>query len=201
MAIYDFDTLCASLAKWLHRDDLTDIIPDFITLAEEKMSADIDSKMMEVRVVSSADSQYILLPPDLLEMRRLVMLSDPSVVLQYVTPDQVSADFSLSLTGRPRVFTVIGGQIQLAPIPDAPYDVELTYKQRIPAVSGDAGHTTNWLLTNYPSVYLYGSLIQAQPYMVDDTRTQTFAALYATAVAAINSIEWYSGSTMRVRAR
>lgn len=201
MAISDFDTLCSALAKWLHRDDLAGVIPDFITLAEEKMSADIDSKRMEVRVVDTVDSQYINLPDDLLEMRRLVILDDPAVVLQYVTPDQISSDYPFASSGQPRVFTVIGGQAQLAPVPDTAYSIELTYKQKIPPVSAAAGKTTNWLLTSNPSVYLYGALIQAQPYMINDERLATFAALYKTVIDAINSVDWYSGSTMRVRAR
>ena len=38
-----------------------------------------------------------------------------------------------------------------------------------------------WLLLDAPDVYLYGTLIQSAPYLQDDARTQTWAALYAAA--------------------
>jgi len=44
-----------------------------------------------------------------------------------------------------------------------------------------ATDATNWLLTNHPGVYLYGSLIEAEPYLVNDTRIKLWASLYKDA--------------------
>ncbi|MES2040472.1 MAG: hypothetical protein V4495_21850 [Pseudomonadota bacterium] len=96
-------------------------------------------------------------------------------------------------------FSVIGQQLQLAPIPDAAYQLELTYQQRIPALS--TINTTNWLLAAFPNVYLYAALCAAQPFIMNDARISTFEKLYLQSVDAINSIDWYSGSTMQVRAK
>lgn len=201
MAITDYASLQASLANWLHRSDLTAMIPDFIALAEAKLSSDLDARSMEARttLTATAGNAYLTLPTDMLEMRRLLLQTDPVIPLKYATPDQIAADYSMSSTGRPAVFAVIGGQLQLAPIPDSAYSIELTYQQRVPALSGT--NTTNWLITNWPNAYLYGALCAAQPYIVNDARLPTFQALYQEAVEGINGIDWYSGSTMRVRAR
>lgn len=201
MAITDYASLQTAVATWLHRTDLTAQITDFISLAEAKLSSDIVSRAMETRTVltATAGDAYLTLPTDMLEMRRLVLQTDPSIVLKYATPDQIASDYPLSLSSRPSVFAVIGGQLQLAPTPDSNYSIELTYLQRIPALS--VSNTTNWLLSNWPNAYLYATLCAAHPYIINDERLGLFQALYNEAVAGINSIDWYSGSTMRVRAR
>ena len=201
MAITDYTTLQASIASWLHRADLTAQIPDFICLAESKLSSDLDARPMETRAALTTvlGNAYVTLPTDMLEMRRLLLQTDPAIPLQYETPDQLSVMYGASTTGRPSVFTVIGGELQLAPIPDAVYALELTYQRRIPALSDS--NTSNWLLTSFPNAYLYGAFCAAQPYLVNDARLAMFQALYKEAVNGINSVDWYSGSTMRVRAR
>lgn len=200
MAISDYGSLVTAVSNWLHRSDLAAQVPDFITLAELQMNSDIDSRAMESRTIltTTAGNEYITLPTDMMEMRRLLLQTSPTVTLKYVTPDEISSDYATGRTDQPRVFAVIGGQVQLAPIPDAAYTIELTYKQRIPPLS--ASSTTNWLITAWPNAYLYGALLAAQPYIVNDARLPTFEAMYRKAIDGINSIEWYSGSTMRVRA-
>jgi hypothetical protein len=119
--------------------------------------------------------------------------------LSYRSPDELSIDYAANSSGQPVVFTVIGGNVELAPIPDAVYSLELTYQQRIPALS-DASNT-NWLLTNWPNAYLYASLLAAMPFIMNDARLAVWGQLYAQAVDGINSVDWYSGSTMKVRNR
>ena len=201
MAITDYASLKTALATWLHRSDLTAMIPDFIALAEAKMTCDLDSRSMETRVnlTTVPGNAFLALPADMVEMRRLVLETEPACVLKYASPDQIDADYPLSSSSRPAVFAVIGGDIQLAPIPDSAYTLELTYQQRIPSLS-DA-NPTNWLLTKWPNAYLYCALCAAQPFIANDERLVTFQALYKEAVKGINSVNWYSGSTLRVRAR
>jgi hypothetical protein len=199
MSIVDYASLQVSVASWLHRADLTAQIPDFIMLAEAKLNGDVESRSMEQRtpLTTIAGNPYVTLPSDMLEMRRLLLQADRNTPLDYVTPDQMSAEYQTTTTDKPRVFTVIGNQVQFGPAPDAAYTVELTYLQRIPALS--AANSTNWLITTNPNAYLYGALVAAQPFIANDERTVTFQALYKEAVDQINGIDWYSGSTMRIR--
>lgn len=200
-AITDYASLQTAVASWLHRTDLAPFIADFIALAEARMSSDIAARPMDVRtsLVTTAGSAYVSLPVDMLEMRRLILSADPVIALRYESPDQLLADRTGSVSGRPVKFSVIGPQLQLAPVPDASYTLELTYQQRIPALSSI--NTTNWLLTAFPNVYLYAALCAAQPFIMNDARIPTFEKLYLQSVDAINSIDWYSGSTMQVRAK
>ena len=201
MSISTYSELKTAVANWLHRSDLTAHIPDFITLAEAQLSADITSRAMEARttLTCTAGDAWVTLPSDMIEMRRLLVNRPDGTVLplRYVTPDEITNDFALQESGLPVVFTVIGSQAQLARTPDTDYTLELSYIQKIPALS-DA-NPTNWLLTKFPNVYLHGALMQAQPFMQDDARMPIFEKLLLQGIAAINNIDWYSGSTMTVR--
>ncbi|WP_213941190.1 hypothetical protein [Pseudomonas sp. dw_612] len=201
MSITNYSELQASVASWLNRGDLTANIPDFITLAEAQLCTDLKTRAMEAKttLVTVAGVNSVSLPTDMLEMRRLQVLGTYNQPLSYRSPDEISVDFSSNTAGQPVVFTVIGGNIELAPIPDAVYSLELTYQQRIPALS--ASNITNWLLSAWPNAYLYASLLAATPFIMNDARIGTWAQLYSQAVNSINGVDWYSGSTMTVRAR
>lgn len=201
MSISTYSDLQTSLANWLHRSDLTALIPDFIALAEAKLSGDLQARSMEVRttLTTTAGNAYVTLPTDMLEMHRLTVQSDPVYVLSYRSPDELQQDYPYTTTGKPAVFAILGSEMQLAPIPDSAYTLELTYKQKIPALSNS--NTSNWLLAQWPNAYLYGALCAAQPYIANDQRLQTFQALYQEAVDGINGIDWYSGTTMKVRTK
>lgn len=201
MAITDYASLQAAVSNWLHRSDLTAQIPDFIALAEARLSADLVARPMEISttLTVTAGNAYVTLPSDMLEMTRLVLQSNPRLALKYASADELIADYPTDTPGQPVIFAVIGNQAQLAPVPDSGYTLELIYQQRIPALSNSS--TTNWLITNWPNAYLYGALVAAQPFIVNDTRLPMFQQLYQQAVEGINGIDWYSGSTMTVRAR
>jgi hypothetical protein len=201
MSITTYAELQASVASWLNRGDLTASIPDFITLAESQLSRDLKARQMEAKTTISTviGTNTVALPTDMLEMRRFLVAGSYNQPLSYRSPDEQSIDFSANSSGQPIVFTVIGANAELAPIPDAVYSLELTYRQRIPALS--ITNTTNWLLTNWPDAYLWASLLAATPFIMNDVRLPVWTQLYAQAVTGINDVDWYSGSTMKVRAR
>lgn len=206
MALATYSDLQASVASWLHRTDLTAIIPDFIVMAEAKMNGDLTARPMEARVTltcvpgSTVTARYVALPTDMLEMKRLTLMNEPATVLEYRSPDELVEESSYLLTaGKPIKFTVIGSNIELAPPPDSAYSLELVYKQQLPALS--VSNTTNWLLTVNPSAYLFASLVASVPYTQNQGNYQLWNAEYQKAIEVTNSIDWYSGSTMRVKAR
>ncbi|MDB5541980.1 MAG: hypothetical protein JWQ89_3707 [Devosia sp.] len=204
--ITDYTSLQAEIASWIHRSDLSASIPTFISMAEAKMNGDLESRSMEVRVTlvcnpdGTLNARLVTLPNDVLEMRRLLLMNEPAVVLEYKSPDQLVADNGFQLSpGCPLDFTVIANSIELSPPPDKAYPLELVYKQRLPVLSGT--NTTNWALLQNPNLYLFGALLASVPFTKNTTDAPTFAAEYQKAVETVNLIDWYSGSTMRVRAR
>ena len=201
MSITNYSEFQASVASWLNRGDLSASVPDFITLAETQLNTDLKARAMDAKVTLSTvvGTNTVALPTDMLAMRRLQVSGTYNQPLSYRSPDEISIEFSDNTSGQPVVFTVIGSNIELAPIPDAIYSLELTYQQKIPALSGS--NTTNWLLTSWPNAYLYAALLAATPFIMNDARIATWAQLYAKAIEGINNVDWYSGSTMKVRAR
>jgi len=195
-----YSNLKTAIAGWLHRADLTSAIPDFIGIGEQRMNNDCKARDMETTttLTTSAGTATVATPTDLVETRRITLTTDPYTVLAYWAPEKFAKDFPASWTGTPQAYTSYGGYYQIGPLPDATYTLSLVYAQRIPALSDT--NTTNWLLTKWPYAYLYASLVSSAPYLRDDARIATWEAMYQQAMKDINSIDWFSGNTPRVRA-
>jgi hypothetical protein len=106
-----------------------------------------------------------------------------------------------SAAGKPQYYTVVGSQLEFIPTPDTQYEGELTYYAKIPALSDS--NTSNWLLTYAPDLYLYGALIEAEPYLKNDERVGLWGELYLRVVADIEVADERASvaSTPLVRAR
>jgi len=73
-----------------------------------------------------------------------------------------------------------------AAIPDFISLTEAKLKRRYKDFSPlSASNANNWILTSYPDVYLYGALLEASPYLVEDERVNVWAQLYAAAVGTL----------------
>jgi hypothetical protein len=201
MAITTYAELQSSIASWLNRSDLTSVIPDFISLAETNMERSIRHWRQEKRATATIDTQYSALPADYLEGIRFNLDGDQRLIEMITSADMQRKRYANADTsGSPRYFSVTGGQLEVFPTPDSNYTGELYYYSTIDALSDS--NTSNWVLQYYPDVYLYGALVHSAPYLVDDARTQTWAALFSAAVNAINSESEkakFSGSGLRLK--
>ena len=70
------------------------------------------------------------------------------------------------------------------PTPDAAYPVEILYYELPPLL--DNTNQTNWLSEYAPNLLLYGSLVEATPFVKDDQRVQLWQSYYDRALAALN---------------
>jgi hypothetical protein len=182
MALTTYAELKTSIGDWLNRSDLTSVIPDFISLAEAQIERTLRARQMIVRANASFDAQYGAVPSDFLETKSLKLTStNPQTPLEFLSIDaldQKAAEYTAS--GKPKFFGVVGGQLRIVPTPDSTYTTELTYYAKLSKLS--TSNTSNWLLSSSPDIYLYGSLLQAAPYLQDDARIQTWATLYERAL-------------------
>ena len=203
MAITTYDELKASIATWLNRDDLTSVIPDFISLAESSINRDLRHYKMVQRSNATLDSRYVQVPEDWLETMRFSITSgttfriEPTSIDDLVQLRQQSRDQS----GRPRFYANVGNEIEVFPTPDAEYQMQLMYYGKTPALSGTNSY--NWLLQDAPDAYLYGALVQSAPYLQDDARTQVWASLYSNAIQSLQKSSdetRFAGSGLRMRA-
>ena len=173
--------LLASVADFLNRSDLTATIPDFIRLAEADMNRKLRTRLMTGNVTASVNSEYEVVPSDF--AGSISMQSSTGQPLREMSPGALNqAKYEAnSPTGPPTAYAVVNGAFQFLPAPNAALTISMTYYQRIPALSAGA----NWLFTNHPDVYLYGSLVAAAPYLQDDARTSIWGGLYQNAIDSI----------------
>ena len=206
MALSTFTELKDAVADWLDRSDLTARIPDFITLAEARVNRDLRIRAMEVRstMTTTAGKQYFNLPTNYIQMRNIQLNTNPVTPLEYITPEMLDRLYGSSTTGKPRAYTLIGDEIQLSPIPDSTYSLEMAFYEKFaPLGDGTGGSVvSNWLTSNAPDVLLYGSLLEAEPFIKNDERIGLWVNAYNSAVTKIQSADArdrHSGSAMRVR--
>jgi|TARA_Y100000361_G_scaffold152961_1_gene173615 hypothetical protein len=178
MAISTYSELKTAIANWLDRSDLTDVIPDFIALAETRHKRDFKIRRMETRVTANtiADTEYYTLPDDYIAMRNIKLNTDTKTPLEFLTPEIMDRLQAGSSVGKPKAYSIKGNTIQLRPIPDGVYEIEIAYYKTFTALSDS--NTTNDMLTHHPDAYLYGALVEAEPYLQNDKRLQVWAGLY-----------------------
>jgi len=203
MALTTYAELKTSVGDWLNRSDLTTAIPDFISLAEAQIERNLRTRQMIVRSTASLSTEYSAVPDDFLEAKTFKLDTNPPTPMQFETIDSMdNLSTVYTASGKPAYFSVVGGQFRFVPTPDTTYTGELTYYAKLSKLS--ASNTTNWLLTAAPDIYLYGSLMQAAPYLQDDARITVWAALYKNGLEELKLADdrsSTSGGVLITRAR
>ena len=179
--------LKAMVADWLDRPDLTNIIPTLISMGEYRLQRDLRTRQMLIVATASTTGgdSTVGLPTDFLEMRDIHIKTTPISTLHYLSPSAFYAGSRTTESGRPVDYTLLGAEIQLSPIPDTAYTLQMLYFAK-PTLLSDS-NSSNVFLANYPDALLYATLGEAAPYLANDARLQTWAALYDRAIAAINT--------------
>ncbi len=201
MAISTYTELKTAVANWLDRDDLTDRIPEFIALAEARMNRVLRLRMMEFKYTAStvgAQRNYAL-PGGYLQMRNFQLNTSPITTLSYVSPEIFDRLWGGSTGGTPQFYTILAGEVQLGPMPGSVLTMEMLFYKKITALS--ASNQTGQMLTDNPDIYLYGALLEAEPFIMNDERVVLWAKGFTQAVADLqeqDNKDRHSGSALRV---
>jgi hypothetical protein len=92
MALNSYSALRTSIGDWLNRDDLTAVIPDFISLAEAQMERRLPTQKMVKRANATIDTPFSAVPADFLSMKSLLLTSTaPVQQLIFLTEDELDA--------------------------------------------------------------------------------------------------------------
>ena len=202
MAIGTFSEIKTAAANWLDRSDLTDRIPEFIVLAEARFNRVLrirDMETVSTAISTVAGTREYSLPTGFVQMKEFHLSTDPITPLSYITPEMMSRMWAGSAKSKPQVFTIIADNVRLGPNPDAVYTTSMLYYKTFTALSDAA--TTNDMLTNNPDVYLYGTLLEAEPFIMNDQRVPLWLAAFSKAVDDIqnqDNKDRHSGSQLRV---
>ena len=186
MAITNYSGLKTSVANYLGRSDLTAQIPDFITLAEYRLQRNLRIRQMlkTASASTTGGDNTVGLPSDFLELRDIYIDSSPRFVLNYLSPSAFSRDARAAESGRPNFYSLRANEFELAPIPDGTYTLVMLYYAK-PEILSDS-NASNVFLANAPDALLYGALLEAEPYLMNDNRIAIWSNFYNSALEALN---------------
>ena len=201
MAISNYTELKTAVANWLDRDDLTDRIPEFIALAEARFNRVLRLRSMETKETAStvAGQRNLALPASYIQMRNFQVNTSPLTTLSYVTPEIYDRLWGGSTGGTPKFYTILANEVSFGPIPGSVMEVEMLFYKKFDNLSGSVA--TNWLITNAPDIYLYGSMLEAEPFIMNDERVQLWATALERGVSDLqeqDNKDRHSGSALRV---
>lgn len=182
MGVANYTELVAQVSTQLSRVDVTAQVPTGLALTEAKVNRALDDLQMETRYTATA-TEYMALPSGFVRLRDIQLnLSRGNKPLKLMTPAEMDRNFSTS-TGEPVGYCLLANQIQLAPSPDSGYTVEICAVITVPALTSSA--STNWLLTNWPDVYLYGACFEVSALIKDIEAAQGYRALFQSAMGEL----------------
>ena len=184
MALNTYSALKTSIANWLNRSDLTDeISDDFIVLTEADLNSKLRIRKMITQATITINAETASLPTGFLQVRDFYILNGGNkYALKYITPAQMDQIKGSSMSGQPSTYTILGDDLRFAPIPSGTYTGYLNYYKKFDPLSDS--NTTNYILTNHPSIYLYGSLYHAANFLggVEPQRLSQWQQMYSTAL-------------------
>lgn len=181
-------------------------IDTFIDMAESWFNRNLRVRRMltsvstPTLVVSGASVTH---PTDWLEWQSFYISSPtPYAQLRIVNDEAAFRDGSGGIAGTPYALIVRASASEIYPTPSNTNSYTGVYYASVPALS--VSNTTNWLLTNHPEAYLYGTLLQASGRLGDDPRVPMWQQAFAQVVGEINTAsvnaQWGGGTmfpTMR----
>ena len=200
MAITTYAELKTACANWLHRDDLTSRIEEFITLGETRLFRELRVKDMETSFSTAITSGSITLPTSYLDLKYAYVDRSPVQWLERKPPAWLYEHYpTRSSDGVPKIIAREASTFIFGPYPDSGYTIAGVYYKNIGPVSSSA----HALFTNNPDLYLFGALLKAVPYVGNDKRIPMWVDMYNDAISSLKAQderEDYSGSTLQVRA-
>jgi hypothetical protein len=162
MSFSTYSELKSAIADWLNRTDLTNQIPDFITLAENRISHELRIPAIEKSIILNVASGYATLPSDFLEAKDVFCNYDP---LTRVSLSEIHRLESRS--GTPELFARETYRLMFYPTPVGDDDeIRMIYYYDVGRLSDS--QTSHVLLDLAPELYLYGALVEATDYLGGD---------------------------------
>ena len=178
-----YDSLVENIQSYLERTDTATIqkIPLFIMLAEQVIASEIKF-LGNLNVANStlvAGSNILQKPARwhktvsmnvvVADERQPVLLRTYEYLREY-WPNEANTDI-------PKFYCDYDySHWLIAPTPDAAYNFQVLYYERVQPL--DSTNQTNWFTIYAPQALLYGSLLQAMPFLKNDERTPMWQQQY-----------------------
>lgn len=187
MAFSNYTELQAEIVSLTNRTGDTEfalLVPGFITQVEAALNNGTEStgalrtREMETSASISVTSGVGALPADYLQFIKIVGANDD--VLEPTTTSWAEREYG-TVSGTPNSFAIEGLNIKTYPL--STETISMQYYKGVPPLASNA---TNWLLTKYPNVYLYGALMFAELAQENDQRAATYSQVFQQTVGGLS---------------
>lgn len=182
-AVMTYDSLVDDISTYLERTDQAtlDKIPTFIMLAEQVIAAEIkflgnltvqQSTMVATQPIIDKPARWhktVSMNVVVAGERKPILLRKYEYLREY-WPDATQTDVPKFYCDYDYTHWLI------APTPASNYNFEVLYYERIQPL--DSSNQTNWFTIYAPQALLYGTLLQAMPFLKNDERTPLWQAQY-----------------------
>lgn len=205
-AVMTYDSLVNDIQTYLERtDDQTlEKIPQFIMLTEQIIAAEIKF-LGNLTVVTSAmvASDNVIPKParwrktvsmnvTVAGKRQPVFLRTYEYIREY-WPNPTSTDVPLFFCDYDYTHWLIG------PTPTLAYSYEVLYYERVQPL--DSSNQSNWFTQYAPQALLYGSLLQAMPFIKNDERMPMWQTNYDRIIEVLKTENTIRGADRQAIAR
>lgn len=189
--VMTYDSLTTMVLQYLERSDqaVVDAIPTFITLCEFEIAQEIKTLgQLTVADFTLTPSNPIVAKParwrktvsmtaNVDGSAQPILLRKLEYLRQYWPND--------TQTGTPLYYADTDYEHwYFAPTPSEAFEVQVLYYERLSPLS--SANQTNWLTQNAPNAMLYGTLLQAMPFLKNDSRA-IFQQKYTEAINALKT--------------
>jgi len=182
MALTTYAGLKTEVAAWLHRNDLTDRIPTFIEFATNRLARTITSPRMEASTTLSVVNGVASIPSN---FRSAVAMTLGTVEYKAITAADMRAMNQGGIRPTYPVYSIVNNQFNVYPADSS--SPTLIYSVQLTNLVADAD--TNWVLQDYPDVYLMAALAEARKFVLDDTRLVQYEQMTIARIAELNRNE------------
>lgn len=180
--ITNYATLQTEIANTLTKSNLTAEIPQFIQFAENKLYRRLNLRNEETALSVSVSSGTGTVPTDFKALKFAYVNESPVQLLDYITVETLYRDYPVrSGAETPVVMAREGANFVFGPYPKDFTLSGLYYAKQDPLRTTDP----SWYVTNAPEVLLYGSLLEAEPFIREDARLPVWKAFYDDAVQSL----------------
>lgn len=188
MSITTYGELKTAIANWSERSDLTAVIPDFVTYAQQEIGRVLRCKTNTKTTTLTLAGETLAVPSDFEALRYMYFTASRRRAVTVVSPEsRLDKTTQYTSAEYPDVVSVEGGYFAFGPVPTQTPSVGVLYYYTPTAMS--ATSDTNPVLAKYPMLYLYGALAELYRYIMDDNQADRFETRFQGMMAAINQSE------------
>ncbi len=192
-----YTALKTEIADFINRTDLTSMVDTFIDQAESEMQVRCKEMEFETRGTLTVTAGEATLPTGWLSARSVVWQSSPARRLSYVPPDRLET-VNASSPSYVDYYTLVGATMRFAD--DGDGTVIATYNAKFTPL--DSTNTSNAILAEFPSAYLYGALKHAAIYAKDFEAAMAYNTVFEQQMGLVesnNKQRKYAGAALQVR--